>query len=118
MLSASSLRAASSKIRRGFVFDSLRSASETLRYSVALRMVVSMMLAPFERLGWKSKRADTGWRYPPPRERTIHEWTCPRTLQERPGSGDGWAVAGLIVGVGGEVQARRQSGRARWSRRT
>jgi hypothetical protein len=27
-------------------------------------MFVSMMLAPFERLGWKTKRADTGWRYP------------------------------------------------------
>src|SRR5271168_4587807 len=50
MLSASSLRAASSKMRRGLVFDSLRSESETLRYSVALRMVVSMMLAPLERV--------------------------------------------------------------------
>ena len=65
MLSASSLRAASSKMRRGLVFDSLRRESETLRYSVALRMAVSMVLAPFERLeGWKEKRADTGCRYP------------------------------------------------------
>jgi hypothetical protein len=43
----------------------LRSESETLRYSIALRMVVSMMTAPFERLkGGRKESADTGWRYP------------------------------------------------------
>jgi hypothetical protein len=44
------------------VFDSLRSESETLRYSVALRMVVSMVLAPFERLegGRKRERIQSG----------------------------------------------------------
>src|SRR5271170_873623 len=62
MLSASSLRAASSKMRRGLVFDSLRRESETLRYSVALRMAVSMVLAPFERLegGGQIERTQAG----------------------------------------------------------
>src|SRR6202789_770977 len=47
MDSASSLRAVFSKVRRGLVFDSLKTASETLRYSVALMTVVSMMRGSF-----------------------------------------------------------------------
>jgi hypothetical protein len=43
----------------GLVFDSLRSESETLRYSVALMIAVSMVLAPFERLKGGRQRERT-----------------------------------------------------------
>jgi hypothetical protein len=56
MLSASSFKAASSKMRRGLVLDSLKSESETLRYSVALTTVVSMMRGSFRAVnGWKAQ---------------------------------------------------------------
>src|SRR5579883_1268146 len=47
MVEASSFKAASSKTRRGLVFDSLSRESETLRYSVALMTWVSMMVCSF-----------------------------------------------------------------------
>ena len=50
MLSASSFKASSSKMRRGLVVDSVSNARGRLRYSVALAMVVFMVMAPFERL--------------------------------------------------------------------
>src|ERR1700729_181688 len=64
MLSARSSRAASSKLRGGFVLDSWRSESETLLYSVALRMVVSMVLAPFERLRVEGEKSGHRLVYP------------------------------------------------------
>ena len=58
ILSQSSLRAASSKIRRGLVFDSLSSDRDTLRYSVALITVVSMIRGSFRaRLSVEGHRA-------------------------------------------------------------
>src|ERR1700679_1967115 len=51
MLSASSFKESSSKVRRGLVLDSVSNARGRLRYSVALAMVlVFMAMAPFERL--------------------------------------------------------------------
>jgi hypothetical protein len=44
---ANSFKALSSKIRRGFVVDSVSIARGRLRYSVALVMVVSMMIGSF-----------------------------------------------------------------------
>ena len=54
MLSASSFKAVSSKVRRGLVLDSFKRERGTLRYSVALMTWVSMMVCSFRAVeGWK-----------------------------------------------------------------
>ena len=54
MLSASSFKASSSKIRRGLVLDSVSMERGRSRYSAAGVMVVLMVMAPFER--WHCKK--------------------------------------------------------------